>query len=749
MSDLSGQFGSGSIGRTDRAPDARGKTRVMYASLTSADTLTVSHANRRVLIAVPFYRNEALVHALAGSLLRCAQDVAEICGEVVFYNDSPDYPPLAQALAAAAQSAAAIPLRVEENAANLGFVRTMNRAVAEAVAGGMDLIMLNSDTVVEPGAFPEMLWAARQDTMHGFVNPRSDNATIATLPLQSRLGGRDGAEALDVLKQYASGLPRLSYAPTAIGFCMFVRWEILAELGGFDEIYGQGYNEENDLVMRASRLGYRAVLANHAFVAHAGEASFSSAPAKRQELEQRNRAILDERYPEYGGHTSRYQDSPETIAERLLASLVPDADGKLDAAIDCSSFVAAHNGTMQAGRQTIAAIAEQWQDRYKVHVLCSEDVFAFHELERLGVGRADPHGSQVFAVIFRIGQPYDWNAVQRLCMSGAVLGTYMLDTISLDCPRLTSARLQNLWQFTMDQFDVLASQSHQTDRALRLRLRIPQRMVGVVSPHSLDLDDYYRVDAPPPAGRATLLVAGNHYDHKYVAPTCNALARAFPEHQIVALGMRADPTLQESQEPPPGELANMANLTGYASGEMEEAELVRLYADASCVIFPSYIEGFGFPTLNALAAHRPLFARRLPVTVDIWQALGRSPNVHFYDTTEELAEKLREIPAWQPEPPPPAQDRLRPARELRTALEAAMAKVTYTTIAARVQAMQFASDAGKADTPSAMAEADIAAQLVAARLEGVARRAFRQRWVFSATRMMVRSVRRIRRSVGS
>ncbi len=721
----------------------------MYGSLTSMDSSMASHIVRRVLIAVPFYRNEALVHVLAGSLLRCAQDIAAIGGELVFFNDSPGYAPLAGALAEAAALLAAIPVRVEENAANLGFVKTMNRAVAEAVANGMDLIILNSDTVVEPGAFQEMLWAAHQDTMHGFVNPRSDNATIATLPLHGRLGGRRGAAAVDIYTQYAKLLPRLSYVPTAIGFCMFVRWEILAELGGFDEIYGQGYNEENDLVMRASRLGYRAVLANHAFVAHEGEASFSSASAARDVLEARNRAILDSRYPEYGRHTNRHYDSPEMIAERLLASLVPDQDGRLDAAIDCSSFVAAHNGTMQAGRQTIAAVAEQWRDRYRVHVLCSGDVFVFHNLERLGVSRVDPHCGQAFAVIFRIGQPYEWNAVQRLCLSGAVLGVYMLDTISLDCPRLASTRLQNLWQFTMDHFDVLASQSRQTDRAIRLRLRIPERMVCVVSPHSLNLDDYRPTGAPPPQERANLLVVGNHYDHKYVAPTCNALARAFPGREVVALGMRADPALQEGEEPQAGELLSLPNLTGHASGEMEETELVRLYTDAAVVVFPSYAEGFGFPTLNAMAARRPLFARRLPATMEIWLALGRSENLHFYDTTEELIAKLQDMPAWRPEPPQPEHDRLRTAREIRAAVETAMRNVTYTTIASRVQAMQFASDAVKLEQPSAAGHTDIAARLVAARLESVARRAFKKRWVFGATRLVVRSVRRLRRGIGS
>ena len=712
----------------------------MDSGLTTAGSRGALHTARPVLIAAAFYRNEALVDTLSNSLLRCAHDIAAIAGEVVFFNDSPDYPPLAQALGQAARSLTGLPLRIEQNEINLGFVKTMNRAVAEAVAGGMDLIMLNSDTVVEPGAFAEMLWAARQDTMHGFVNPRSDNATIATLPLHGRLGRRRGPDAVHVYAEYTKHLPRLSYVPTAIGFCMFVRWEILAELGGFDEIYGKGYNEENDLVMRASRLGYRAVLANHAFVAHVGEASFAASPTKRDVLEQRNRAILDSRYPEYTGHTRRYYDSPEVIAERLLACLVPDEDGKLDAAIDCSSFVAAHNGTIQAGRQTIEAVAQHWRDSYRIHVLCSPEVFAFHDMAQLGVSRADPHGGQAFAVIFRIGQPYDWNTVQRLCLSGAVLGVYMLDTISLDCPRLASSRLLNLWQFTMDHIDMLATQSRQTDRAIRLRLRIPNRTVSVVSPHSLDLDDYHPACPTTLSEPACLLVTGNHYDHKYVAPTSNALARAFPDRQVVALGIAIDPASGGGENT----LTDLPNLTGVASGTIEEAALGGLYAAASAIVFPSYAEGFGFPTLNALAARRPLFARRLPVTEEIWHALGCSPNVHFFDTTDELVEKLRTVPAWQPEPPQPVQDRLRPARELRSALEAAMQTVTYATIVARVQAMQFASDAGNLSQQTALQDADIAAGLVAARLEHLARRAFRQKWVFKTTRLAVRSVRRLR-----
>ena len=704
---------------------------------------------RGVLVAVPFYRNEALVGTLAASLRCCADDFAAIGAELVFYDDSPDYPPLALALAHEAAGMGSIACRVETNPANLGFVRTMNRAVDEAVGRGLHLVMLNSDTQVCPGALPAMLAVLRLDRMHGFVNPRSDNATIATLPLHGRLGGRQGTDAVADYEAFAQRLPPFSYVPTVVGFCLLVRWEILAEFGGFDEVYGQGYNEENDLVMRASRVGYRAVLANHAFVLHQGEASFSLSERPRTEWERRNRAILDKRYPEYAAHTRRYYDTPEFIAERLLACLVPGADGRLDVALDCSSFYPSHNGTFQAGRQLIAAAAREWRERWRVHVLCSQAVFDFHDYASLGVQRADPHGERCFAAIFRVGQPYDWNVLQRVCTTGAVLGVYMLDTISLDCPTLASPLLQNLWQFTMDQVDVLATQSRQTERSVRLRLRVPPGMISVTAPHSLDVSDYLP-GANAAAGEAPsrLLVVGNHYAHKHVVPTANALAAALPGRHVLALGARA-PRLQDAgaqDEHAAGcALASLPNLEAVPLGDVPPEELASLYASAAAVIFPSFAEGFGFPTLNAVAAQRPLFARRLPATEEIWTALGCNPNVRFYDSTEELAALLQTVPDWDNQAPPhPAAPQS--ADGIGAALQAAMRAADYTRIVARIQATQFASDTSKfGEHRVDYAVPAVAANLVARRVERWVRLAFERPTLFRVTRYGVRVARYVRR----
>jgi len=445
----------------------------------------------RLLIGVPFYKNEHLVEACLGGLLECAEELHRIGAEVVCYNDSPDYAPLAVALDGfVARIGRSFVIRVAPNAKNLGFVRTMNQAVTEAVARRLDLLMLNSDAKLTPGALTEMIAAADLDYMTGFVTPRSNNATLATVPLEAWQRGSGPAAFLRAHKVWAARLPQVSVAPTGVGFCMLIRWRILAEFGGFDEIYGHGYNEENDLVMRAARCGYRAVLANRAFVWHEGEASIATTQTDRNSWERTNRAILDSRYPEYGGYTGMYFDSPETMAEQLIAALVPGEDGKLDLAFDFSSFRAAHNGTFQAGYQILQHASTVWGERFRIHVLCARDVYEFHNYAALGIPRADPHHRVRYAAIFRVGQPYDWNVIERLVTMGAVIGVYMLDTISIDCPQLTSAKLFNIWQFGLDHFDFLVTQSHHTQAQFDLRFRLAGDRPNMVALHSLDLADY-------------------------------------------------------------------------------------------------------------------------------------------------------------------------------------------------------------------------------------------------------------------
>jgi GT2 family glycosyltransferase len=605
---------------------------------------------RPVLIAALLYRRADLARQLAASLRACAEEICGIDGEVLFVNDSPDDAELDAALKEiAGEIGEAFAWRIVRNPRNLGFVRSCNKVIDVAVERGMDLLLLNSDTVVTPGAFSEMVRISRLDPMIGFVNPRSNNATLATLPHQERFRRAAPTEARAGWQALARRLPEMSYVPTAVGFCMLIRWGILAEFGGFDEIYGRGYNEENDLVMRAGRRGYRAVLANHAFVWHEGGCSFGL-NGESAVLERRNRATLLARYPEYERLSQGHFGSPEQRAELLLGALLPDADGRVDVALDFSTFPAAHNGTSIAGEQLLAAAAELWRDKFRLHVIATEEVYAFHDYQRYGAPRSDPHGPDLFAAIFRFGQPFEWDVLERLAPKAATLGVLMLDTISMDCVELTSPGLSRLWSFAVEHLDLLAVTSELTGAQIDRRLPVGDAVLRLQSLHSLDLADYRLPaddDVPAPAPPGFIFVVGNHFWHKEAAATVNALADADPERIVVVLaGPQAPVTpVDEGRHAPTG-LKARPNVLRLNAGELSHAEIGAVYRDASAIVFPSHYEGFGFPLLNALAAKKPVFIRPLPVFEEIVRQIGEDPNIHVFQTTGELVRQLETPPTW-------------------------------------------------------------------------------------------------------
>ena len=722
--------------------------------------VTESTVSFKLLIAIPFYKNEALVEPILESLIACAADLAAIEAEVLLFNDSPDYQPLQSALDAILPRAqAAFACRLIVNQTNLGFVKTMNRAMSEAASQRQDILLLNSDTIVLPGALPEMVRVAALDAMIGFVNPRSDNATLATLPAAHRRRSLESGFDLAPYAALADRLPQFTYVPTAVGFCMLIRWQILAEFGGLDEIYGAGYNEENDFVMRAGRCGYRAVLANWAFVRHVGEQSFGGANQTKYVLEARNRPILEKRYPEYGRLIAEYVVSPEATVQDLLSTLIPDDAGRLDFAFDFSSFMARHTGTYKAGWQLMKSAIEDWSGRFNIYVLCSREVYDFHAYAELGVKRCEPHGPEKFAVIFRVGQVYDWPAMQRLILKAAVIGIHMLDTLSLDCTQLTSAKLYDLWQFSIAHGDFFVTPSAQSQRQIMLRFQIPDRVLHTPSLLSLNLDDYTQENIAldtgiPKPDQPFLLVVGNHFPHKFLVPTANALAAAFPDRKIVALGQ------SKSEEPvrfnpyalPP--LSESANLEGVDVGHISDDELAALYRNADAVIFPSHYEGFGFPVLDTLVARRPLFVRPLPVFKELYEELGRNPNIHFYDSSSDLVALLQAIPPWQEPRTSPGFDNgiRRSLREIIPLVESSLSGVDYHVLVGRLRAAHVAADLVAADLATgfappapaetaAMALADQVASFAALRFEWLARKAFRIKPVYFASRMIFRTLR--------
>lgn len=174
--------------------------------------------------------------------------------------------------------------KVVRNEENLGFIRATNQGIA--LSDAPFVCLLNNDTLVTEGWLEEMLKVLEAEPGIGIVNPSSNN-----------LGQRpsDG----EPIELFARRLvkERGAYVElgSAVGFCMFMRRQLIDRIGGFDEAYGMGNFEDTDFSRRAVRAGYRCVRACGAYVYHRESSSFSKVKSFDADFE-KNRRLYESRW---------------------------------------------------------------------------------------------------------------------------------------------------------------------------------------------------------------------------------------------------------------------------------------------------------------------------------------------------------------------------------------------------------------------------------------------------------------------
>ncbi len=241
-------------------------------------------------VVIPAYRG--LRHTLA--CLASVLDTVPRGTQVVVVDDASPEPELAAALDALHRRRR---IRLIRHDANRGFPTAANAGLR--ACAGRDAVLLNSDTLVPPGWLERLRDAAYSARDIGTATPLSNDATILSYPDPD--GGNpvpDLADvaALDALAQQANGGAVLD-VPTGVGFCLYLRRDCLDAVGLLrEDVFAQGYGEENDLCLRARHLGWRSVAAPGVFVGHVGGASFGAA---RRHLVARNVAVLNRLHPGY------------------------------------------------------------------------------------------------------------------------------------------------------------------------------------------------------------------------------------------------------------------------------------------------------------------------------------------------------------------------------------------------------------------------------------------------------------------
>jgi GT2 family glycosyltransferase/Flp pilus assembly protein TadD len=167
------------------------------------------------------------------------------------------------------------PARVEvfTNATNVGFPAGCNQALARA--RGRYVVFLNNDTVVTEGWLDGLIaWSLHDWPRVGLVGAVTNySRPPQQVPVDYTAVDDMPAFAARRRQQYAGKALRVE---RLTGFCLLARREVLEQLGGFDERFGLGFFDDDDLSVRARQAGLHLLVALNVFVHHYGSRTFTS-----------------------------------------------------------------------------------------------------------------------------------------------------------------------------------------------------------------------------------------------------------------------------------------------------------------------------------------------------------------------------------------------------------------------------------------------------------------------------------------
>jgi GT2 family glycosyltransferase/glycosyltransferase involved in cell wall biosynthesis len=586
-------------------------------------------------IIVPSYKNVDMLRECISSLLNNVTEIAVNKPRLIVVNDSPDDESVSDYLSELAKAGRhACEVIVYTNDENIGFVKSVNRALKITVRDKHSALLVNADTVTFPGTLLNLIKAAYLDSQIGFACPRSNNAALATFPhFPHPMSGLNltPKAAYGMWESLARYLPDITYAPTAVGFYLFIKDRVLFEFGSLDETFGLGYEEENDLVMRANKVGFQAILANKAFAFHYGSASFRLISESVEQNKSKNLSLMVEKNPEFIPLVRSYENSSHYFAEKLIGNLL-SPDGKVDVIFDLRRLWPSHNGTTKATTMMLKTICRAGESQFRFSALCSEDAYKFHGLNKIINLHLVTSVDGMYAIAVNLGQPFDLdqiNVLEKL----APLNVYgVLDVIAHDCGYLrldNNFRLEDYWKHLSRYSDGLYYISDFSKSVFFNRFKSPhdgnfgQINSSLLMPTTPEA--YLDLNNCDITQRRHILVFGNHFIHKHSVVTAKNIARRFGAAKVVCFC---------------GEDSIDNNIQYVKSGEVEDHYMKWYLSNSSLVILPSFYEGFGIGLIEAIGFGKPVVIRRTPAVEEILSSYDDYSGIFLYDNNDELYENI-------------------------------------------------------------------------------------------------------------
>jgi len=165
-------------------------------------------------------------------------------------------------------------VRIIHNKKNIGYTNNVNYGLS--LCGEDDVVLLNSDTIVSKNWLRQMSIAAYQSNDIGTVTAVSNGAGAFSVPKAGWNDIPDHFSITHIARLVASSIDSAFVTtPTGNGFCLFIKRELIDDIGIFDMAkFPRGYGEENDFCMRAVSKGWVNIIDIKTFVYHKRSASF-------------------------------------------------------------------------------------------------------------------------------------------------------------------------------------------------------------------------------------------------------------------------------------------------------------------------------------------------------------------------------------------------------------------------------------------------------------------------------------------
>lgn len=188
-------------------------------------------------------------------------------------------------------------VKITFNISPLGFMGTVNKAIRQTFPD--DVIILNSDTLVYGNWVDRLKEVAYSLDRIGTVTPTGSWSEITSIPyppVKRKISLEEVRQIDTVCQKYL----RNSFVPipSGVGFCMYIKREVVEEVGGLDStLLMHGYGEEVDFCLRAGERGYLNVATPSVFVGHSGETTFGF--VRKRFLVAQNALAINQRWPKF------------------------------------------------------------------------------------------------------------------------------------------------------------------------------------------------------------------------------------------------------------------------------------------------------------------------------------------------------------------------------------------------------------------------------------------------------------------